>query len=168
MHYNIAFIGVRLLGLFLVASNLDHVASWIALMATPLNPVDSAGIPISTIRAISTATLLPPLAGLLLWFSAKSWCKVLHPPKAHGNESQESVDIIRASCFMLGLYLLLSSVPALIIQSSQFVHYGPELYNAHELPPYIEPAIRCLFGLFCLLGSNVVRELFNRFRQFGR
>lgn len=165
---NIAFIGVRLMGLFLVASHLDQIAAWLGFMVMASSSADTMGLPIPTIRAISAASLLPPIAGVILWYRAEQWSRTICSGKTQNKAHQESVDIVRAACFIVGLYLFLSGLPAFIVQLSQYLYVGENFYNAHEPAPYLEPAIRCALGLACLLGSNSLRELFNRFRHFGR
>jgi hypothetical protein len=165
---NNAFIGVRLIGLFLVASNLDHIAALISLATIALIDANTMDMPVTTMLAVNAASLLPPIAGVILWFRAERWSKRLEPDNTGQTTSQKSPDIFRLACFMVGLYLLLTSLPELIVTLYLFLGVGANFYNAYDAPPFIEPTLRCLFGLTCLLGSRQLHTLYSRFRHSGR
>lgn len=163
---NIAFISVRLVGLFLIAANLGYVVTFIGWAGMSPFITQDMGVSVAMGWVNATLSLIPLLAGIVLWLGARKWSRRISPTDTN-TICEQYPDIIRAGSFLIGLYLLASNLPVFGSELAQF-YYAPQLHNGNEIPPYIEPAILCIFGLAIALSTDVLRELFNRFRRFGR
>jgi hypothetical protein len=160
---------LKLFALFLLIRGLAQLPSFFAALLMNTNAV---GIPGALF--LLTGLLVPLLAALLLWHSAPSLSgRIWASPTAAQDLSPASVSDVQTVLFSaIGLYVLVTSVPALlqtVVAYQQVKALGgaalsPTVVTQHWTRA-LELGLKVALSLWLLLGSQAIVHLVQRARS---
>ncbi len=124
-----AYLILRIFALYIIIINLYTPLSFLPIFATNTSQFSN---PISPLSYIFIFISLAPFAlGVYLWISAKKLCSlfILEPDTSLINESNYSLNILKLAIILLGIYLIATSIPAIMQAIVTFSSTAEEIRN---------------------------------------
>ena len=164
----ISLVGVRLLGLYLIAQGIFELPNLVVLAQLPPDAEFT-----SLLYFLHASAILAPLilGAVVLVFSSRIANLIQPEPMSSTMASRVSLEEVQSFVFAaLGLAICVVAFPKLLstwtfIYQSNSINERPLGYLS--TPAFISPLAGVLFGLFLFVGARFWTRMYNRFREFG-
>ena len=165
---NISLIGVRLLGLYLVAQGVLELPNLVFLAQVPRDPEFT-----SLLYFLHASAILAPLMlGIVAFaFSSQISSLIQVEPDTATSGRQVNLEEIQSLVFAaLGLLIVFLSFPRLL--STWISIYQSNVINERSVgylstPAFISPLAGVVFGVVLFVGARYWTRMYNWFREFG-
>jgi hypothetical protein len=167
----IASLVIKLMGVFILIRSLLYMPMTFGNVFTV--GWQDRGEWIGTLFLLGFLSVLPPvfsLAIIILSDKLAEWLiKDDHPIELPGSVRKEDVMLVVFTC--VGLYLIVTAIPTLIVYLSNFlmfhrarngVSYSGGFYNAYRL---VAPVVQIALGVWLFVGSSGLVKLWKKIRS---